>query len=324
MKALVVSGSLTSENKYGVVSARRVAAALRRCGQQVEVIHARHGKQLLRALLAKPDVVVPVGFGAPAEDGQVRAAARLARVPCAGPTPGTGGVMMNKHLLSLIARGLFADWPEVHVPNEAIYRPGDPPTQLLAELRCLQPPFVLKPTFGGSSEGLAVVASARDAAETVRNADPTCGPITVQEYIRDVRTEISSTVLHTKGGVIVLPLVGIDKGDAAVFGVEEKFGNASIGRHVLPAALSPCEDQLVRKVVLELHSAIGAVGLTRTDLLVTDSGALFILEMNGIPGLLDSSIACDAALAAGISFDELCLLYQQTAFLTQPEPLLWA
>jgi hypothetical protein len=50
---------------------------------------------------------------------------------------------------------------------------------------------------------------------------------------------------------------------------------------------------------------------------------LHILEQNGIPGLLESSIACDAALDAGIPFDQLCVLYAQSAYIRRDEPAIW-
>ena len=50
---------------------------------------------------------------------------------------------------------------------------------------------------------------------------------------------------------------------------------------------------------------------------------IVVLEINGIPGLLESSIACDAAHAAGICFDELCIKYAESAYLPRAEPRIW-
>ncbi len=75
--------------------------------------------------------------------------------------------------------------------------------------------------------------------------------------------------------------------------------------------------------MLLIHDAVGSIGLTRTDILVRTDGELVVLELNAIPGLLESSIACDAARAAGMSFDDLCVAYAESAFLARAEPRIW-
>src|ERR1700683_980533 len=106
--ALVVIGSRTSEDKYGITSGHRVADALRRRGWSIVTLHAAEGRSVLRRLLDEPpDVVVPVGFGAPCEDGQICAVARMAGIPCSGPTPAAGGIMQDKSALSRIVDSLF-------------------------------------------------------------------------------------------------------------------------------------------------------------------------------------------------------------------------
>ena len=87
--------------------------------------------------------------------------------------------------------------------------------------------------------------------------------------------------------------------------------------------LSPEIASRVGTAVMELHEAVGCVGLTRTDVLILPDGEIVVLEMNGIPGLLESSIACDAAQAAGISFDQLSVDYAMSAYIPRPEPRIW-
>jgi D-alanine-D-alanine ligase len=105
---------------------------------------------------------------------------------------------------------------------------------------------------------------------------------------------------------------------------EAKFGATARDRHIVPARLRRDVARIVEEAVLSLHEVVGCVGLTRTDILVLEDGEIVILELNGIPGLLQSSIACDAALAAGISFDELAVRYAESAYLERAEPRIWA
>jgi D-alanine-D-alanine ligase len=57
---------------------------------------------------------------------------------------------------------------------------------------------------------------------------------------------------------------------------------------------------------LRAHLSLGCAGATRVDMMVSDSGNEFILEVNTVPGLTPTSLLPKIADAAGISFGELC------------------
>jgi D-alanine-D-alanine ligase len=57
---------------------------------------------------------------------------------------------------------------------------------------------------------------------------------------------------------------------------------------------------------LRAHLALGCRGATRVDMMVSESGNEFILEVNTLPGLTPTSLLPKIADAAGISFGELC------------------
>ena len=138
-----------------------------------------------------------------------------------------------------------------------------------------------------------------------------------------VANEISCTVLDRADGPQFLPIVELRHDDVPVLGKEQKFGAEGLDRHIIPARLARDLAAKIERVVLRLHAEVGCIGLTRTDMLVLSDGELVVLEQNGIPGMLESSIACDAALAAGISFEELCVLYAQSAYIRRDEPDIW-
>lgn len=323
-RVLVVIGSRTRENGYGVASGRRVADALRRHGWDVEVLHAAEGAAVMRRLLEDPPgVVVPVGFGPPCEDGHISAACRLAAVPCAGPTPASGGLMQDKSALSRLVDALFPDGSGVRSPRGCTITRGIDGTVFRARVRALTPPLLVKPAFSGSSEGLAVAGTHEEAMSAVALILDYEGKVLVQELEHPILSEVSCTVLDGAEGPHFLPIVELRREGELVLGPEEKFGPEGLGRHIIPARLDAGLVLRLREAVLTVHDAVGAVGLTRTDVLIRKDGELVILELNGIPGLLESSIACDAARAAGLPFDELCIRYLQSAFIPRAEPRVW-
>lgn len=324
-RALVVMGSRTSEDKYGITSGLRVIGGLRHHGWDVEGIHASQGVAILSKLLNDPGVVVPVGFGSPCEDGHIFAVARMAGVPCAGPTPGAGSLMQDKSVLNMIVDAIFPPGSGVRSPRGHTLTQTLPQSVMEARVNSLRPPLVVKPAFSGSSEGLLVVDSPSQALDfAVASIRAGEGKVLVQELEVNVLAEVSCTVLDDESGPNFLPIVELRRDDVLVLGPEEKFGSSGLGRHIIPARLDSKIATKLESVVLRLQEVVGAVGLTRTDVLITESGELVMLELNAIPGLLDSSIACDAAAAAGIPFDDLCVRYAESAFLPRPEPSIWA
>ena len=77
-------------------------------------------------------------------------------------------------------------------------------------------------------------------------------------------------------------------------------------RFVCPAEL---DDQLSARagaLALATYRLLGCSGFARIDLMLdADAGELYVLELNPIPGLTETSLLPQAADAAGIGFDEL-------------------
>ena len=78
--------------------------------------------------------------------------------------------------------------------------------------------------------------------------------------------------------------------------------------YFVPPRLSPERYRGVLAQALRAHLALGCSGATRVDMIVSDSGNEFVLEVNTVPGLTPTSLLPKIADAAGISFGELCEL----------------
>ena len=76
--------------------------------------------------------------------------------------------------------------------------------------------------------------------------------------------------------------------------------------YFVPPRLSPERYRGVLAQALRAHIALGCAGATRVDMMVSDSGNEYVLEVNTVPGLTPTSLLPKIADAAGISFGELC------------------
>jgi D-alanine-D-alanine ligase len=107
------------------------------------------------------------------------------------------------------------------------------------------------------------------------------------------------------GAVQPLPIVEAVPEQEDFYDFEARY---EIGRtrFVCPAALQEAVAARAAEIALQVFELLGCSGFGRVDLMLDgDSGELFVLEANPIPGLTETSLLPQAAEAAGIGFDEL-------------------
>ena len=73
-----------------------------------------------------------------------------------------------------------------------------------------------------------------------------------------------------------------------------------------PARLDSATAARVQEQARRAFRALKLRGYARIDFRLDDSGGCFCLEANTLPGMTELSLIPQAALAAGISFPELC------------------
>jgi D-alanine-D-alanine ligase len=75
-----------------------------------------------------------------------------------------------------------------------------------------------------------------------------------------------------------------------------------------PADLPEAVTQAVQEEALKAHRALGVEVYSRVDVLLRESDSTpFVLEVNTIPGMTQSSLLPKAAAAEGIDYANLCL-----------------
>ena len=88
--------------------------------------------------------------------------------------------------------------------------------------------------------------------------------------------------------------------------------------HLCPAPFPEEVTTRIQSVGQRAFEVIGARDYARVDVMVSEDGAPFILEINTLPGMTPLSLLPEAAAAAGISFDELCLQMVRLAWRRGP------
>jgi D-alanine-D-alanine ligase len=126
--------------------------------------------------------------------------------------------------------------------------------------------------------------------------------------------DLAISILEGDAGPEALPIVEAvpNQGNAYDFEARYEIGRTTF---VCPAELDEEHAARAQGLALDAYRVLGCYGFARVDLMLEyETGELYILEANAIPGLTETSLLPQAAEAAGIGFDELIARVLDRAF----------
>jgi D-alanine-D-alanine ligase len=176
---------------------------------------------------------------------------------------------------------------------------GEQNTEALTQFFQLHHKIVLKPLANGSSIGLHIIHDASSLQKALQALSAQkYGPYLAEKFIEG--RELTVGVFHDGKNLCVLPPseVVLTKGHS--FDYQGKY----LGRgttEVTPAEISAAQTADVQRIAKLAHEALGCYGYSRTDLMLTPNGAVF-LETNTLPGLTKASFVPQQLAAANIDF----------------------
>jgi len=155
-----------------------------------------------------------------------------------------------------------------------------------------------KPVNEGSSVGVAICHSLEDLAPAVEKALCFDDEVLVERFIAGKEVSVAILDGQALGAVEIAPHAGF-------YDYQNKYTKGATDYHV-PPRLSPERYRGCLAQALRAHAVLGCTGATRVDMMVSDSGNEFVLEVNTLPGMTPTSLLPKIAAAAGIEFGELC------------------
>ena len=162
----------------------------------------------------------------------------------------------------------------------------------------LNPPIVIKPATGGSSLGVTIVRERNQIPAALRKAAEFGDCILIERFIKG--RELTVGVV----GEEALPIAELQV-PGEFYDYNAKYSDDRT-RIVCPADLNSDIAARVRALGLAAHRALGCRDVSRTDIILDESGMMWVLEVNTIPGMTSHSLLPRAAAAVGITFPELC------------------
>jgi D-alanine-D-alanine ligase len=323
-RVLLLCGGQSEEHEVSLASARSVLAAAAERFAITPLVIDRTGRLLTaqasqQALAAgcsdalprngslptlsahdRFDVVFPLLHGPFGEDGTVQGLLKLMGLPFVGADVLGSAVGMDK----LMMKAVFKAHGLPHLPYQGVRRSDwqRDPQGVIERLETLPYPLFVKPSNLGSSVG---ISKARHRDELQRALDEAARfdrRLIVEQGAVGAR-ELEVGILGNE--TPQASPVGEITYDGEFYDYETKYteGRAAL---MIPAALPAAVAERCRELALRAFAAIDAAGLARVDFFYLEAeDALYLNEINTMPGFTTTSMYPKLWEAAGVSYPEL-------------------
>ncbi|OPX44837.1 D-alanine--D-alanine ligase [Ruminiclostridium hungatei] len=248
------------------------------------------------------DVVFPVLHGCNGEDGTIQGLFELAGIPYVGCGVLGSAVGMDKAYTKIIfeKEGLPQGNYLVFNRKQISYRTQEVVEEI--EGRLTYPCFV-KPSNAGSSVGVNKASNREELIRALEIAAKNDRRILVEEFI-DGR-EIECAVLGNDEPIASAVGEVVPCNDFYDYEAKYQVGDDSKG--IIPAEGLPAETvQKIREYAVRAFKCLDCAGLSRVDFFVhKTTGAVYINEINTLPGFTQISMYPKLWAASGIEYSQL-------------------
>ena len=287
-KVAVLMGGPGSERNVSLATGAGVSKALRSVGVDVVDVDVRDDKF---PLPKDVDVAFNCIHGTFGEDGQLQKILEDRGVAYTGDGVETSQIAFDK----ILSKEKFLAH-NVATPESEVIDAGQRPKMSV--------PLVVKPARQGSTVGIVIVKNESDLDSALKEAAKFDRKLLIEKFVSG--RELTIGIL----GDQALPIIEIiPKGGFYDFTNKYPFLNPQAGggaEHVCPAQIDQNKTAEIQELALQAFRALDLQVYGRVDVILSDSGEAFVLEVNTIPGMTEASLLPEAAAAADIGYVDLC------------------
>ncbi|MBS3969558.1 MAG: D-alanine--D-alanine ligase, partial [Clostridia bacterium] len=285
---------------------KAVANALVNLGHNVKSIDTKD--EFIEDLRAfHPDLVFIALHGPLGEDGAMQGLLEILGYPYTGCDVLASSLAMNKIYTKRILKEAQIPTPRFSVIRERNYLMNPIKTEDLL-LKDLNLPLVIKAPNQGSTIGIYFAKQRSDLNIMILEAFKFEKEILIEEFIHG--REVTVAIMGNEE-LQILPIIEIVS-HTGVYDYTAKY-TKGMSDHIIPARLSKSVSNMINILAEKSYRSLGCRGFARVDFIVENDINPYVLEVNTIPGMTETSLFPDAALSAGISFDELINRFIQYA-----------
>ena len=264
-------------------------------------------KSLEAALPELKNKAVFLGFhGTEGEDGQMQALLEKNKIPFTGSGSKSSALCFDK----LIAKDVVAK-AGVAVAEHLVVEASKNPAKELASFYKKHGRIVVKPVASGSSFGLFIVTSEEILQKAIAGIQSLpYGKFLAEAFVEGRELTVGvwdqpaqpNQPAQSGSDVLALPPSEVILNQGSSFDYEGKYlGKGST--EVTPAHQEPSQKTAAHELAVKAHKALGCYGYSRTDMILTNEGPIF-LETNTLPGMTRASFVPQQLEAAGLKLKD--------------------
>ncbi|MBI5555169.1 MAG: D-alanine--D-alanine ligase [Elusimicrobia bacterium] len=282
----VLMGGASSEREISLKTGQSIYKALREEGYKAVAIDV--GKDIVTDLKKhKIDLAFIALHGPLGEDGAIQGLLEVLGIPYT-----SSGVLASALAMDKVKAKEVFQAHQIPTPDWQVVQKGQ--KALVHKF-----PVVVKPVRQGSAVGVAIVENQSQLPGALRQSFHYENTAIIEQYIQG--KELTVGVLNDQP----LPVIQIIPHNK-FYDFESKYTPGG-SRHLIPAGISSILEKKARFLGVAAHQSLGCRGTTRVDMILDNHNSFFVLEVNTIPGLTETSLLPAAAKASGYSFNELVL-----------------
>lgn len=292
IKIGVVAGGISSEREISLKSGRAVHESLSKNGFSSKLIDINSQEKLKSLETYKGlDLVFIMIHGKGGEDGEIQSILEAAKIKYTGSDSTSSLNAFDK----LKSKEIF-EKNGLEVPLRMMLQHS--PSENNA--------IVIKPLREGSSFGVSIIKRWWDYKKSRPSLETEEALKEAQKYGDGVLIE-----KFIEGKELTVAIVGESTYPAIEIISPNEFYDFSakydgIGTKYIPANLSSTETKKLSEICLKAFKSLGCSGWGRVDLIKSkNDGILYILEVNTVPGMTETSLVPKAARLAELSFNDL-------------------
>jgi D-alanine-D-alanine ligase len=300
LKVAVLTGGIGAERKISLQSGDCVAEALKNAGFNVVIFDIRPDK--LDILEDNSiDVFFPALHGQFGEDGQLQRILEERTLLFTG----SGSQASRAAFEKITGKKLFTQ-AEVTVPAAIEFDNQIDIGELKEQLRYLADKYVIKPIRQGSSVGVSIVPTVREAIKTARETFNQYGDCMIEEFVPG--REITVGILCDR----TLPIIEI-RTKSSFYNYHSKYVDEQT-EFLFDTIIEQSITERINQAALDCFDAVGCRHFARVDFILGKDNIPYALEINTIPGFTTHSLLPKAAAKAGLSMSDLCKKIIETAY----------
>ena len=277
----VLLGGFSSEREISIRSGTNVYNALLKLGYEVIKIDPRQDQ-----IPTDIEFAFIALHGRGGEDGSIQGVLEWLKIPYSGSGICASALACNKVLTKKVL--IYHNLPTASFVELNNSKDLDQVKEF---------PQIIKPTLEGSSIGVSIIENRNQLIKAYNQLKKDYSQIFIEKYIKG--RELTVSIL----GDEIFPILELVP-KKRFYDFEAKY-TKGLTEFILPAPLTKRIENNIKKIALEAYKVTGCRGAVRVDVILGENDTPYILELNTIPGMTDTSDLPAQAKAAGISFPDL-------------------